>query len=365
MYEYCRMFVDAGFHVTFWPDNLYHDKAYAKPLQDLGIEVLYGGQLVGQFDQWIEKYGSYLTYVFLSRPHVSEKYIEAIKKHFSGKILYYGHDLHFARSEREYEVTRSQTTFEEIKYWRDLERRIWNVSDVIYYPADDEVDYIQKEMPKKAVRLISVYVYPNEEIEAARQRAGGARTEPPSLMFVAGFRHRPNVDAALWLAREILPRLKKRVPEFSTIMAGSFPPPEVTALGSDDLVVTGYVSDALLKRLYSSTSVIIAPLRFGGGVKGKILEALRYGVPIVTTTAGAQGMNGAEEYLGIADTAEDFVDRIVELLEDAKLGRKRALSGLDYIDSVYSYRSVVRHMATDIPELEVILQNRRVLQQWT
>jgi glycosyltransferase involved in cell wall biosynthesis len=353
--------------VLFWTDNLYYDKQYAKPLQDIGVEVLYGPRLVDKFEKWLETNYVYLDYIFLSRPHVAEKYLDAIVKYFTGKLVFYGHDLHYVRLESEYAITKNEEVKTEATHWKTLEKQIWTYPDIIYYPSEEESILVQAQMPNKTVRAISAYVYPDEEIAAARARvgartdAGGGGTDLPTLMFVAGFRHRPNVDAALWLVRTILPRLRNHVPQFTTILAGSFPPPEVTALGSDDVIVTGYISDALLRNLYFSATVIVAPLRFGGGVKGKIIEALRYGVPIVTTAAGAQGMNGAEDYLGLAETADEFVTRIVELIEDPGLGHRRALAGLDYIDREYSYRSVVRRIVPDFPELNGILQNRRVL----
>jgi glycosyltransferase involved in cell wall biosynthesis len=180
-------------------------------------------------------------------------------------------------------------------------------------------------------------------------------------MFVAGFRHRPNVDAALWLMHHVLPKVREAVPDLTTILAGSNPPPEVTALATDDVVVTGYVSDPLLHRLYRTASVIVAPLRFGGGVKGKIIEALRFGVPVATTPAGAQGMVGGTNYLEIGDTPNALADCVIRLLNDPELRATRALSGLDYIEHEFSYRSVVKRMAADMPELKTILEGHRAL----
>ena len=83
------------------------------------------------------------------------------------------------------------------------------------------------------------------------------------------------------------------------LSVGSYPPPEVLALQSDDVVVTGYVSDPVLHRIYSTTTVVVAPLRFGArNQKGKILEGLRFGVPIVTTSNGAEGMPDSSRYRG-------------------------------------------------------------------
>ncbi|HLY57279.1 MAG TPA: glycosyltransferase [Stellaceae bacterium] len=364
IYEYCAMFADAGFQVSFWPDNLYYDRSYVRALQAMGIEVLYGSQHVGQFPAWIEQNGRYLDYVLLSRPHVSQKYIHECRQHSPAKIIYFGHDLHYARLEKEYAVTGNREIPAEIDYWRALETEMWENSDLILYPAEDEVEAVAAQVPDKLVRRVTLYMYPDSEIEAVRsqlrQQTGAAA---PSLLFVGGYRHRPNVDAALWLVRQVLPLVKRRYPELVTMLAGSFPPPEVTELAGSDVVVTGYISDSLLQQLYRTTSVALAPLRFGGGVKGKIIEALRFGVPVVTTTPGTQGIPDAPEFTEVGDSAEAFADCILRLLGNPNLRYERALRGLEFVEQEYAYRSVVRRMAVDVPELGRILEGRGTLRR--
>jgi glycosyltransferase involved in cell wall biosynthesis len=105
-------------------------------------------------------------------------------------------------------------------------------------------------------------------------------------------------------------------------IAGSNPPPEITALKGDEVAVTGYVSDPVLRRIYETTTLAGAPLRFGAGVKGKILEALRFGVPMVTTPSGADGMPGASDFLLTGESADEFAAAIVKLMRNPK-ERKR------------------------------------------
>jgi GT2 family glycosyltransferase len=351
IFEYCKIFVTAGFHVTFWPDNLFFDKPYAKALQDIGVEVLYGGHLVGQFPTWIAEHGRCFQYAFLSRAHISQNYIDDIRANSDAKILFYGHDLNQIRLRREYDITRNEALLGEITYWETIERAVWEKCDVIYYPAEDELEVVRSQVNKET-RLISVVLYPDAELAAARGRVENDFSGTPSIIFVGGFRHRPNVDGALWLVHEIVPLVKQRFPQLVTMIVGSFPPEEITRLGRDDVVVTGYVSDPLLRRLYLSSTVVVAPLRFGAGVKGKIIEALRFGVPTVTTTMGVQGMDDPDRYLAIGDAAEEFAAKVIELIENQNLRRDRILAGVDYVMNEYSYSSFVRRMARDIPELD-------------
>ena len=324
-----RMFVDAGLQVSFWPDNLYRDRAYIKALQEIGVEVLYGPQLVGQFPEWIKESGRYYDYAFLSRAHVAKNYIDCIREHSSAKILYYGHDLPYERLANEYKLTGKAAAKQEMEYWLGAEKEIWQNSDVIYYPAQDEVDTVRRAVPDKAVRTFSIYVYPDREIEEAPARFGGERVGPPTAMFVAGFRHRPNIDAAVWFVREILPLVRIRIPQIRAILAGSFPPPAVTGLAGEHVLVTGYISDSVLEWFYRSATIAILPLRF----------------------PGAQGLPQPSKYVSIGDTPQLFADRVVEVIESPRLAQKRALRGLDYVQREFGYGAVAARMAIDIPEL--------------
>lgn len=361
MYDYLRMFVDAGMQVTFWPDNLFYDREYARALQDYGIDVLYGVELVGRFAEWIKEHGAYFDYVFLSRAHICTKYVDDIAANSRAKLLYYGHDLTFPRLQKEYELTGRADVLEEIEHWRATETHMWRTSDVIYYPAPEEVAWVAERAPDKKVRPFRIQVYPNEGIDAARRRLHQPSAGRPVAVFVGGFAHRPNGDAAVWYVREILPLVRKRVPDVSTIIVGSYPTPEVLALASDDVVVTGYVSDPVLEWFYRTAAVVIAPLRYGGGMKGKVIEAARFGAPVVTTSCGSDGFIGAEAFLNIANDAEGFADGVVRVISDRDWACKRAAIGLDYVEREYGYRAVAAYMSTDIPELSGISENNGLL----
>ncbi len=354
IFAYLKMFVDAGLQVAFWPDNLQRDRTYAKTLQDLGIEVLYGQQLSGRFSEWIDENGGYLDYVLFSRAHIALNYINEVAERTRARRLYYGHDLHAVRLEREYATTGRQQLLSEIEFWRRAELDTWEQADVVYYPAEEEVDTVRRELPGKAARVLTPYVYSEPEIAATRARVGRSRTGPPSILFVGGFRHRPNIEAATWLVHDILPRLKRLVPGIATVIAGAFPPPAVRGLVAEDILVTEYVSDPVLEWLYRSAAVAVAPLQFGAGVKGKVVEAMRFGVPMVTTIAGIQGLAGAKGVVEIANTAEEFAEATARLIRDPGLARQRALQGLDFVEREFGYAAAARRIAIDIPELAVL-----------
>jgi len=352
MYDFLKLFVDADLQVSFWPDNGHYDRDYARELQNWGIEIVYGRNVHSNFRDWIKQTGPYLDYAFLHRPHVTERYIDALCEHSPAKRLYYGSDLHFLRLEREYALTGREELLEVSKNTRRVETYVWQRSDVIYYPAPEEVSFVREQVPDKQVRVFPSQLYPDEGLRMARARAEQKRPDLPMILYVAGFAHSPNVDAILWFAREVLPIIKKRLPKCVTIIAGSYPPRSVIGLQREDVVVTQAVSWPVLEWFYNSAHVVIAPVRFGGGIKGKILEAMRYGVPVVTTSAGAEGIDTADQMMAIADAPEAFAEHVIRILRDPGSAHPRVLSGLDHLDRNLSYTAVSRRLSVDIPELE-------------
>jgi glycosyltransferase involved in cell wall biosynthesis len=172
------------------------------------------------------------------------------------------------------------------------------------------------------------------EAPGPEQRAG--------VLFVAGFAHPPNVDAAKWLVDQIMPIVRARIPGVHLWLAGSNPTDEVKALTSSDVTVTGYVPDDELGSLYRSCRVAVVPLRFGAGVKHKVLEAMHLGVPLVTTSVGAQGLCGLHEAAAVADDAHAVADAIVSLLTDDVSWLASSRAGSTYVTVRYSSDAMMK-----------------------
>jgi GT2 family glycosyltransferase len=356
MFNYLKLFVENGLQVTFWPDTLFHDRYYAKVLQNMGIEVLYGQTPAHRFDHWIGENGKCFDYVFLSRPQMAEKYIRDVKRYSAAKILYFGHDLHFMRAQKEWDVLQTPKAKRELDHWRRIEPRIWATSDVVYYPGGDECEYVRAAVPGKIVRETPIYMYSERQLDAARKRLTHLENGPPQLLFVGGFRHGPNADGILWFCRHVLPVIEAAIPDLTTHIVGSFPPPEIEQLASPRVNVAGFISDAALNLYYRGSTIAIAPLRFGGGVKGKIIEALRHGLPVVTTAVGLQGIDGGDRFMTIADTPVEQAEAIIDLLRSPERRVALASQGLDFVAANYSWECAARILAADMPELALSLE---------
>ena len=160
-------------------------------------------------------------------------------------------------------------------------------------------------------------------------------------MFVAGFGHPPNVDAACWLVESIMPQVWRRIPGVKLSLVGSNPTDRVRALAGKDVEVTGYVSDEELTARYERTRVAVVPLRYGAGIKAKVVEAMRNGVPLVTTMVGAQGLDGMDSFAPVLDDAADIADAIVALLEDDARWRGQSQLGAEFTRERFSRQTML------------------------
>lgn len=311
IYQYLQMFVKKGYIVKFIGDNFYQHEPYTSVLQQLGIEVLYGPYYAKHVLDWIRSNKKQIDYIFLNRPHISIKYIDTICNDTNIKTIYYGHDLHFLRNRREYELTGDAQKKKDSEDWLKKEMYLMRKADISYYPSYVEEEEIHKIDANIPVKAITAYVYDKfkENMEFDFSKREG-------ILFVGGFNHTPNADAVLWFAKEIWPTIHEKTNAVFYIV-GSHAKKNVQDLdGKNGIVVKGFISDEELEELYAKCKMAVVPLRFGAGVKGKVVEALYNGMPLVTTSVGAEGILNIENAAIIVDEPLDFAEKVVELYKD-------------------------------------------------
>jgi len=193
--------------------------------------------------------------------------------------------------------------------WKGYQRNIWVRFDRIQTVSQRDAEAIGVLSPEisSRVRVNPFGIVLPAVAEAAEQKEN-------TILFVGNYTHPPNVDAALWLGQEIMPLLRKLHPGVSLTLVGIYPPKEVLALAGDDIYVTGPVAD--IEPLLKHASVVVAPVRIGGGMRMKVLQAMAMGKAVVTTSRGTDGfvMNGSQPPLVVADDAEKFAKTIADLL---------------------------------------------------
>jgi len=168
--------------------------------------------------------------------------------------------------------------------------------------------------------------------------------EPNSLVFTGYFRHYPNVHGIMRFCREILPLIRRDIPETKLFIVGSSPTDEIIRLGEiDNVVVTGWVED--LKPYIARSSVYVAPLWLGTGMRVKILEAWGMAKPVVTTSVGSRGIDCTPgEDILIADDPQEFAAQTVRLLRDKALREKLGRNGRKQVEAKYDWEIIIQQV---------------------
>ena len=149
--------------------------------------------------------------------------------------------------------------------------------------------------------------------------------------------HPPNADAVLWFAREVFPLIREKLP-VNFYIVGSKVTEEIKALEQpgNGIIVKGFVSEEELSELYRTCRLVVVPLRYGAGVKGKVVEAIYNGAPIVTTSVGSEGIPGVEDVLLVEDQPEAFANTVVKTYSDTGKLRELAEKTQSYIRDHFS-----------------------------
>lgn len=341
VYQYLKLFVSLGFNVKFIGDNFFQHEPYTSALQQMGVEVLYGPDYAANWKNWLRDNGEHIDYVFLNRPHIAPKYMDAVRQYTKAKVVYYGHDLGFLREMREYEVTGDISFKESSMEWQPKELDLMRKADYAYYPSCVEVDAIHAIDSQICVKAIPAYLFDNVQWE------GYDFETRKDIMFIGGFSHRPNVDAVKWLAKDILPELVKRLPDIKIHILGSNATQEVLKLANDHLIIEGFVTDEVLAHFYRSCRISFVPLRYGAGIKGKVVEAMRFGTPVVTTSTGAEGIPNAEEVMLIEDDAAMLAKKIAALYQNADALTAMSKNSISYVQENYSIKNAIQVISSE------------------
>ena len=177
-----------------------------------------------------------------------------------------------------------------------------------------------------------------------------AAHDPDTLVMTGLMRTRPNIDAAAFFVRDILPNILVRRPNARIYIVGGDPPDEVKRLASANVVVTGGVPD--VRPYVSKAAVVVVPLRMGGGTRLKVLEGLAMRKPMVSTSLGCEGIDvNHEEHLLIADDPVHFADAVLRIMDGPSAGRALADNGYALVHGRYRWAFIVEQLEAFYEEL--------------
>lgn len=325
-----------GHRVTFVPDNLADIPPYTDNLQKRGIEVIYH-PYIKSIREYLEKDGSKFDSILLSRCDFAKKHIADVRRFApQSRLIFDTVDLHFLRQQREAALTQDPALRQEADEKQKEEYALIDKADETWVVSNFEQELLRAERPDKSIEIVSIIV-----------DAPGSST-PFSLrhdfLFIGGFQHTPNVDAVLYFANEIYPRVADRLPKARFYVIGDKAPPSVVALASERIIVTGLQPD--VRPYFDSVKLSIAPLRFGAGVKGKINQSMGLGLPVVATSVAVEGMSltNGEDIL-IADTPQAFADALIEVYQSERLWERISDNGLATTRALYSTEAAKRQLS--------------------
>lgn len=225
--------------------------------------------------------------------------------------------------------------------WSRYEMKHYAEADLLLALSDTDAGVLRAFLPDVPCVLSPVAT----EVPAHVERGPGHY-----VAMVGNFHHPPNVDGLAWLLDEIWPRVRARVPGAELRVAGPVCPPATPELEARGVRMLGFVDD--IDRFFDEAAVSLAPYRFGGGVKIKVLEALARACPVVATTVGAEGLDLTDgQQLAIALDAERFAAAIVDVLLHPEPARRRAETGREHVAARFSYESKTAELKRTIDAL--------------
>jgi GT2 family glycosyltransferase/tetratricopeptide (TPR) repeat protein len=325
--NHLKIFQSLSYKVTFAPDNLLYDPKYTADLQRFGVECLYA-PYVTSLKEHLKTHGHLYNLVYLTRAEVAFKYIDDVKNFCpQAKVIYDTVDLHYVREQRQAQIQNSTELAAQAEKTKAKELSVAAKADFTLVVTEKERDVLLQENSQ-----LKVITYPS-----SRDIYGSARgfAERKDLLFIGGFRHTPNVDAMLYFSSEIFPFIKRKLKGIKLYIIGGEPPETIRNLASDDIIVTGHLPD--ISQHFNHCKLSVAPLRYGAGIKGKILSSMSYGVPVVATSIASEGMQLRNQFeVAIADTPHDFAEMVVMLYNNQSLWNELSTNSTNFVKSRYS-----------------------------
>jgi glycosyltransferase involved in cell wall biosynthesis len=349
---YLEMLAGMGLEVKFLSADFQRAEPYSTELNELGIETLDGEWFRDHWQSWLADNGQAIDYVFIHKPDPAEKFLAAIKRHTDAAIIYQCHDLHYLRLRRKAEVENDKAALEEARKYEQKEDFIFRNSDVLLTFSGVEEKIIRAKFPRKQVFTVPLFFY-NEALDPVRDFS-----KRQGLLFIGACAHTPNRDAISWFCKEIFPLIRQQVPDVFINVVGADPAEDILALNSKHIRVLGRVSEDELQALYADSRMMVVPLRFGAGVKGKVIEALHNGMPLVSTAIGLEGIRGIEEIAVPRDKAEEFAAAVASLYTDEQKLRELSSLGSKFVEQHFTTAKTAQRMAEilDVADKESALR---------
>jgi len=280
--------------------------------------------------------------IIVDFPNMARNIIPVKKRYPDLPITINQHNVEFVRM-RDMEKIRTIPLYKRIAYYLEslrlerYERKIYKsgLFDGISFFSEDDCTFFENNIDTANAKLQVIPLGANDYGKKPLE------LNNKTMLFVGRLDSIAitNVEAALWFTKEILPLILRKVPDAKLILAGANPSEEVLNLQNENIkVIPNFES---LESIYNTTDIVVIPLLSGGGVKGKLLEAVAFRKHIVTTSHGIEGtLFKKNEHLALAESAEDFADECIKILNGMDQYKEREQRAYQLFLSEYEWKSI-------------------------
>ena len=337
--QHLQILSSLGYTIYFHPMSDTQSETNQAIFNIDGVSVLRSRQKLGLLFGLLDPQADF---VWIARPEVAEHFIPMVRSLTDARIIYYTHDLHFRRMQLESTYKGSPQIMREANQMMEIEQEIFDSVDMIFSPNSDETRTIQRMSPDTRAHTVPAFFFHSQEIGI---RTSKSFKSNKSLVFLGGFAHNPNVDAVQFLVSRILPLIWDEDPNVTLYIAGSDMPQEIGNLSLPNVEVLGQIDS--IDELFARCRIFVAPLFYGAGVKGKVVQALRCGLPIVASNIAAEGIDWGKYGAGeVYSRPEEFAEATINLLRDHDACHRLSVDGVDIITSSFTFEIAQERFAS-------------------
>lgn len=314
--ELMILFIKKGYHVSLISKEIFSENHYTRFYQKAGINVFYEYLKFDDFKHYVTKYCSKSDFVWIYGAYTFYRYYKDIKTLLpNSKLVYDMVDIHHLRFERAMKLNPSdkKAKKEYIKF-KEIELLAAKESDFVIAISDDEKEFMKTFCSEEKLVTISNIHYPKVKIEDTLNFK-----DRKDILFI-GSTHTPNIDAIYYLANEIMPIVWKSNPEIKLNIVGNVKD-IIKDIHHKNIIFHGFLPS--VESFFNTNKLMVAPLRYGAGVKGKIGQAFEFYLPVVSSSIGTEGMHLKDNANAlVADDAKDFANAILRLYDSEDLWLK-------------------------------------------
>ncbi len=336
MLQLINQFLEKGYHITFVSAAQKSEKAI--DLRSLGIEEASIELNHSSFDDFIKNLAPNI--VLFDRFMIEEQFGWRVAEQCPNAITILDtEDLHCLRKTREFCVKKKiNFSIAELLKQDITKREIVSIlrCDLSLIISTYEIKLL-KDVFKIPSNIIMYLPFLFNEIDVLQTKKWQSFKEREHFIFIGNFFHKPNVDAVLTLKKSIWPIIKKSIPDAELHVYGAYVNQQIQELNNtkEGFLIKGFAKNA--NKVVEKAKVVLAPLNFGAGIKGKLTEAMLCGTPSVTTSIGAEGMANNFEWNGfIEDDYAAFANKTILLYSDELIWKNSQQKGIQIINEIYS-----------------------------